>query len=238
MATVESVLAELKARGSEKTRVTYARHGIPIERTFGVSNADLKIIAKTIRKQQALALELYATGVMDAMYLAGMVADGRQMSAKQLQGWADGAAGMPMIAEHTVPWVTVESDHARELSLKWIASKKEQIASSGWCTYSGMVATKADEALDLTEIEELLRAIPAKIVGAANRARYTMNGFVIAVACYVKPLAKQARATAKELGVVSVDVGDTACKVPSALEYIAKVEAMGRAGLKRKTIRC
>jgi len=238
MATAESVIAELKARGSEKTRATYARHGIPIERTFGVSNADLKLIAKTIRKQQALALELYATGVMDAMYLAGIVADGSQMSVKDLQTWAAGAAGMPMIAEHTVPWVTVESDHARTLALKWIRSEKEQVASSGWCTYSGMVATRADEMLDLAEIEELLQMIPAKIDAAPNRARYTMNGFVIAVGSYVRPLLKQAIATAEKLGVVSVDVGDTACKVPLAAEYIAKMEAMGRTGLKRKTIRC
>jgi hypothetical protein len=218
--------------------VTYARHGIPSERTYGVSNADLKVIAKTIRRQQALALDLYATGVMDAMYLAGIVADGSQMSAKQLQAWADGAAGMPMIAEHTVAWVTVESEHARALANKWIGSKREQTASSGWCTYSGMVATQADETLDLAEIEALLESIPAKIDAAPNRARYTMNGFVIAAGIYVKPLSQLAKATAEKLGAVAVDVGDTACKVPSATEYIAKVEAMGRIGLKRKTIRC
>ena len=37
---------------------------------------------------------------------------------------------------------------------------------------------------------------------------------------------------------VSVDMGDTACQVPLASAYIEKIEAMGRIGKKRKTMRC
>jgi 3-methyladenine DNA glycosylase AlkD len=238
MSSVKSIMAELKAKGSEKTRKIYARHGMAGAPMFGVSVADLKVIAKRIKGQQALACELYGTGNLDAMYLAGLVADGSQMSEKQLNEWAEGAANMQMIAEYTVPWAAVENAHARELALKWIASKKEHVASSGWCTYSGIVATQADETLDLAEIEGLLSAAAKGIKGAQNRVRYTMNGFVIAVGTYVEPLLKKAKATAREIGAVSVDVGDTACTVPLATAYIEKVEAAGRVGKKRKTIRC
>jgi 3-methyladenine DNA glycosylase AlkD len=238
MSTAKTVLAELKSKGKEKTREIYARHGIPIDRTYGVSNADLKVIAKTIKKQQTLAMELYETGVMDAMYLAGIVADGAQMTKKQLQAWADGAADMPMIAEYTVPWVAVENALGREMALEWMKSKKEMVAAAGWCTYSGLVATTADEGLDLAEIEGLLKTVVARVHSAPNRVRSVMNSFVISVAAYVVPLSKQAKAVAKEMGNVSVDVGDTACKVPVATESIAKIEAMGRVGKKRKTIRC
>jgi 3-methyladenine DNA glycosylase AlkD len=89
MLTCASVMAELKKKGSEKTRETYARHGMATERMYGVSMADLKVIAKTIKGQQALACELYETGNLDAMYLAGLVADGSQMNKKQLNGWAE-----------------------------------------------------------------------------------------------------------------------------------------------------
>ena len=238
MSTVKTVMAELKSKGKENTRAIYARHGIPIERTFGVSNADLKVIAKTIKKQQALALELYDTGVMDAMYLAGIVADGSQMSKKELQAWADGSAGMPMIAEFTVPWVAVENAAGRELALEWMKSKQEQVASAGWCTYTGLLATTADEALDLKEIEGLLKTVAPSIHSAPNRVRSTMKSFVIAVATYVAPLLQQAKETAKEMGVVFVDVGDTDCMVKQASETIAKAEAAGKIGKKRKTIRC
>ena len=109
---------------------------------------------------------------------------------------------------------------------------------SGWCTYAGLLATKPDDTLDLAEIKDLLGTIVKGIKGAQNRVGYTMNGFVIAVGTYVKPLLKEAKAAARQIGEVSVDVGETACNVPLATAYIEKVEAAGRAGMKRKTIRC
>jgi 3-methyladenine DNA glycosylase AlkD len=238
MPTVTSIMADLKKKGSEKTRKIYARHGMAGKPMFGVSIADLKVIAKTIKGQQALACELYATGNLDAMYLAGLVADGAQMTKDQLNAWAEGAEGLRMISEYTVPWVAVENAHARGLAMQWIKSKKEHVASSGWPTYAGLVATKADEALDLAEIESLLGAVVKGIKTAQNRVRYTMNGFVIAVGTYAKPLLKQAKTSAQQLGAVSVDMGDTACNIPLATAYIQKIEASGRVGQKRKTIRC
>ena len=238
MSTIASVMESLKAKGSEKTRATLVRHGAPAERTLGVSVADLKVMAKQLKGQQEVALELYATGFMEAMYLAGMVASGKLMSTKQLQAWAEGSHGFSMISEHTVPWVTVENAAARELAIKWIGAKTDHVVASGWCTYSGLLATKDDAELDLVEIEGLLGRVKREMDAAPNRARYAMNGFVIAVGTYVKPLLGKAKKTAEELGTISVNMGDTACKVPEAVGYIAKIEAMGRVGQKRKTIRC
>jgi 3-methyladenine DNA glycosylase AlkD len=238
MATVTSIMSELKKKGKESTRKIYARHGMATENMYGVSVADLKVIAKTIKGQQELACELYATGNLDAMYLAGMVADGSKMSAKELNAWAEGAANLQMIAEYTVPWVAVENPQGCELALQWMKSKKERVACSGWCTYSGLLAIKPDEALDLAEIKNLLSMIVKEIKSAQNRVRYTMNGFVIAVGTYVKPLLKEAKEAARKIGDVSVDVGETACNVPLASAHIEKIEAAGRIGKKRKTIRC
>ena len=238
MTTCGSVMVELKRLGSEKTQATYARHRLPKERTFGVSVADLKVIAKGLKGQQKLALELYATGMMEAMYLAGMVAKGEQMTPAELQAWAEGTFGMSMIAEHTVPWVAVESKHGRELAKQWIDFDDAAVETSGWCTWSGLVATVPDEALDLGEIDRLLGRVVEGIGGAKNRVKYTMNGFVISVGTYVLPLHERAKTVAAELGAVHVDVGDTACEVPLATKYIEKIEAMGRVGQKRKTIRC
>lgn len=238
MPTLSSVMTALKSKGKENTRKIYSRHGMQLDRVLGVSTADMKLIAKTIKGQQALTLELYATGVMEAMYLAGMVADGSKMSREQLDEWAEGAAHMQMIAEYTVPWVTVENEHARDLAMKWIDSKQELVASAGWSTYAGLVSLRPDNELDLKEIEKLLGRIVKGIRGAQNRVRYTMNSFVIAVGSHINPLLKQAKAAARQIGAVEVNMGETACKVPPATAYIEKVEAAGRVGQKRKTIRC
>jgi len=236
--TVDAIMATLKKKGKENTRKIYSRHGMPIERVYGASTADIKAIAKTIRGEQALAYELFDTGIMEGMYLAGMVADGSQMTKKQLEQWCERAADMRMISECTVPWVTVDNPNARDLALQWMKSKNEQIASTGWSVYSGLLSTKPDAELDLAEIEKLIATVVKEIPNAQNRVRYNMNGFVISVGAYVKPLLKLAKAVAKQIGDVSVDMGDTACKVPLASAYIAKIEAAGGVGKKRKTIRC
>jgi len=236
MSTVNQVMKKLKSKGNLQRRELFKRHGAR-DRLYGVSVADMKVISKTIKGEQDLAFELYDTGNYDAMYLAGMVADGKQMTKKQLQSWA-GAADWQLISEHTVPWVASESTHGRNLAMKWIDSRKEHVAACGWSTYAGIVATTPDEDLDLAEVKSLLKRIEKEIDSAANRVRYTMNGFLIAVGAYVKPLTKQAKATARKLGKVSVDMHGTSCKVPVALDYIGKIEASGRAGKKRRTIRC
>ena len=238
MSTVKAIMGQLEASGREKSRKIYAKHGMAADRSFGVSVADMKKIAKTIKGEQGLACDLYDTGNLDAMYLAGIVADGSQMTRKQLDAWAKGSAGMSMVSEYTVPWVAVESRHARDLALKWIKAKTEHVASAGWSTYAGIVATSDDEDLDLGEIRGLLKKVVTDIDAAPNRVRYTMNGFVIAVGAYVEPLLKQAKAAARKIGVVSVNMGATACKVPLATSYIEKIEGMGRVGKKRKTLRC
>lgn len=233
---LSAVMSELKKKGSPQTVKIFTRHGAP-ENMFGVKVADLKPIAKKIKGNQELALELYATGNSDAMYLAGLVADGSQMTKRELNQWARDASWY-MISEYTVPWVTCDSVDARDLAVKWINAKKEQVAAGGWATYSALLSVRDDADLDLTEIKSFLKKIEKEIPQAANRVRYTMNGFVISVGTYVKPLLKQAKATAKKIGKVDVQMGETACKVPLATDYIAKVEKMNRVGKKRKTARC
>src|SRR4029453_15996341 len=104
------------------------------------------------------------------------------------------------VAEYTVPWVASASPHGREIALKWIESKDEAIPSGGWQTYCSMRATKEDEDLDLAEIKSLLQRVAKSIHQQPNRVKYVMNGFVIAVACHVKPLHNFASAPAKAIG--------------------------------------
>ena len=238
MADVQSVLEELKGKGNEKTRITLSRHGIPIDRTFGVSNADLKVIAKGLKNQQDLAYELFETGNVDAMYLAGIVAVGSKFDRARLQTWAKGADGIPLIAEHTVPWVTTEHPDGRELAVEWIRSGDELLAQCGWRTYSGIVSTTPDDQLDLAEIRQLLDLAVGTVHASPNRVRATINGFVISVGTYAPSLLHDAKLAAEKIGRVSIDVGDTACKVSVASEEIDKAEQAGKVGKKRKTLRC
>ena len=65
-----------------------------------------------------------------------------------------------------------------------------------------------------------------------------MNGFVIFVGSYVKPLNALAIKTGKAIGEVTVDMGGTACKVPFAPDHIKKAMARGTLDRKRKSAKC
>ena len=212
------------------------KHGAR-EPFHGVKVSDLKTIVKKVKKDHALALDLYETGKSDAMYLAGLIADETKMTKAQLGKWVKGAYWY-MISELTVPWVAAESNRGWELAMDWIGSKSEGTASSGRATLSSIVSITPDDRLDLRAVEKLLGRVAREIYRAPNRVRYTMNGFVIAVGAAVKPLTKKALATGRTIGLVEVDMDGTARKVPGAVEYIQKVAKRGSLGKKRKSTRC
>ena len=234
--TCEEIMAELEKLGSAQTKKTLMRHGAP-EPIFGVKVGDLKPIQKRIKKNYELALELFATGNSDAQYLAGLIADESRMTKSDLNKWAREAKWY-MISDFAVAWVASESPHALDLGMKWIDSKKERIASAGWCTLSSYCSVTPDEAIDLKVFKALLKRVVEEIHDEKNEVRHVMNGFVIALGSFVEPLHEDALKAAKKIGSVAVDHGETACKTPMASEYLAKVVKMGRLGKKRKTARC
>lgn len=236
MMTAKEIVAQLKPLGTESYKKVLRNHGIK-EPFFGVKIEDLKKIQKRIKKDYQLALDLYDTGIHDAMYLAGLIADDARMTKKDLRHWID-KANCGMLSEYTVPWVAAESKHGHELALEWIDSKKESVAAAGWATLGSLVALKNDADMDLTELKRLVQRVQKTIHEQPNRVRYVMNNFVIAVGSYVQALTDLALQAAEKIGQVTVDMGGSACKVPQATEYIQKVQKRGAIGKKRKTARC
>ncbi|MEM6456806.1 MAG: DNA alkylation repair protein [Acidobacteriota bacterium] len=230
------VMDQLEAMGSERTRRIYRNHGAA-EPIFGVAVGSLKTLVKTIKKDQPLAEQLYATGNGDAMYLAGLIGDPKTVSPAVLDAWAAGAEWY-MVSEYAVGALAAESPHGWDRGLAWIESDVPHIASTGWATLGGVVSVRSDDQLDLDALDAQLDRVAAELHDAPNRVRYTMNGFVIGVGCYVASLSVKARAIGEALGTVRVDLGNTACKVPEAPAYIDKVVQAGRLGRKRKKVRC
>jgi len=235
--SAKSIVAELKALGSATYKHTMMVHGAR-EPIYGVKISDMKKIQKRAGgTDYQLALDLWATGVYDAMYMAGLMADDAKMTKKDLQRWLS-EAYCPGLYQYPVPWVAAGSAHGWELGLKWIDSKQEGAASAGWFTLAAVAALFADEDLDLPTLKKLLARVEKQIHSAPNYVRYAMNNFIIALGSYVKPLTADAIKAAKAIGEVEVDMGDTSCQVPAAAAYIDKVKRHGSLGKKRKTVKC
>src|SRR4051794_5326875 len=152
--TAAEIVEEIRPLGSDQYKKILFNHGAK-EPIFGVKVEELKKIQKRIKKDYQLALDLYDTGIYDAMYLAGLIADDARMTKKDLQHWVDKAT-CNALGGSTVAWVAAESLHGRYLALEWIEPRKEKVAVIGWATLRSLVGIKDDAELDLAELKQLL----------------------------------------------------------------------------------
>lgn len=233
--TAQHILSEIEPLGTEGYRRVLRNHGItgPL---FGVKIEELKKYEKAIKKDYQLALDLFDTGVYDAMYLAGLIADESRMTKDDLRDWLKKATS-DVVAEFAVAWVAADGPHGWDLALEWIDSPDEKAAVAGWGTLSSLLAVRDDAELDIPALRRLLERVKTSIHTQPDRVRYKMNGFVIALGSYVGELSDEALRAGEEIGKVKVDMGKTACKVPFAPDALRKVASMGRVGKKRKSAR-
>src|SRR5439155_5584587 len=121
--TAQEILDEITPLGRDSYKKVLLNHGVK-EPVLGVKIEDMKKIQKRIKKDYQLALDLYDTGIYDAMYLAGLIADDLKMTKKDLQRWVEKAT-CDALGSYTVSWVAAESQHGCELARDWIDSSKE-----------------------------------------------------------------------------------------------------------------
>lgn len=236
MITYEEVMSKLQELGNEQTKNTLIKHGAT--ELYGVKIGDLKKhLVKKVKKDQNLVFQLYNSGNSDAMYLAGLCVDPKQITKEQLQDWVQ-KANWYLLSEYTVAQISAETPYALELAREWMESTEEMIAVAGWSTFSNYLSITPDEQINQGEVQKLVNKVEETIHDERNRVRYVMNGFVISVGAYYQPLHDEAIRVAERIGKVKVNMGETACKVPLAKEYIQKVEKRGSIGNKRKTCIC
>lgn len=229
--TDTQILDHLKKAGTEQGRKTYARHGVPIERTWGVSYAVLDKLAREIGPDQAMAEKLWASGVHDAQVLACKVCDPAVATPATLKQWA-GQADSYVLAD-AVAAAATRSPHAEKLARTWIDATSELLSAVGWSIHSAGAAASLSPtvakrvhpsiaAVDDETYARLLQRIETDIHSAPNRTRYSMNGAMIAIGLSRPALRDAVLATARRIGKVEVDHGDTDCKTPDCVTYIQK----------------
>src|SRR5688572_17921773 len=81
--TLKEALKQLKALGTAKVRAQNAKSGAGANQ-FGVSLGDIRVLAKKIRRDHALALSLWETENVDAQFLATLLIEPKKLSADEM----------------------------------------------------------------------------------------------------------------------------------------------------------
>ncbi|GAB2503059.1 DNA alkylation repair protein [Nocardiopsis aegyptia] len=164
--TVAQVMAELAELEDPGMRRVNEKHGDD----HGVNLTKLRALAKRIRTQQDLALDLWATDDTAARLLALLICRPKAFGRDELDTMLRHARA-PKVHDWLVNYVVRKNPHAEELRLAWSADADPVVASAGWALTADRVVRKP-EGLDLAA---LLDVIEARMKDAPDRLQWAMN---------------------------------------------------------------
>ena len=222
----EQLMLELQALGTEQNRKTYRRHGVG-DNIYGVSYANLEMLRKQIKKDQALAEQLWATGNHDARVLATKIADPTQMYLEIIHTWAADLDNH-VITDAFVS-LLAQTPHARSLAETWVDDQDECLGRAGWHLVGQLAMHDPD--LPDAYFDPFLEKISREIHQRPNRTREGMHNALLAIGIRDDSLENRVIAVVERIGPVYIDHGDTNCKTPDPIPYIHKARARQKARL-------
>lgn len=164
--TVTELRAELDALADPKALAVNRRNGDD----HAVNLGALRAIAKRLKTQQDLAVQLWATGDSAARLVALLICRPKAFARDDLDRMLR-ESRTPKVQDWLVNYVVKKSPHAEELRTAWLADADPVVASAGWGLTVDRVAKKP-AGLDL---DALLTTIDAEMKGAPERLQWSMN---------------------------------------------------------------
>jgi 3-methyladenine DNA glycosylase AlkD len=217
--TLKEILARLKSLGDDARREHNAKAGAP-DNQFGVKLGDIRAIAKKLKTDHELALELWNTGNVEAQLLATLVIKPKSLSADDLDAMTRSTT-CAQVAEWLNAYVVAQHPGKDALREKWMKDKDRWAARAGWHLTASRV-NKDAEGLDLAA---LLDRIEKEMAKAKPEVQWTMNNTLIAIGVNHAAHRKRAIAIGEKIGLYRdwpVSKGCIPPYVPVCVEALVK----------------
>ncbi|WP_421732459.1 DNA alkylation repair protein [Cellulomonas sp.] len=212
--TVSGVLAELAALEDPKIRAVNERHG----EDHGVNLTKLRAVAKDLKIQQDLAVQLWATGDTAARLVAILISRPKLYSAAELDAMLRDAR-VPKVHDWLVSYIVKKSPHVEELRTAWFADPDPVVASAGWALTNDRVA-KSPDGLDLPGLLDL---IEAQMKDAPDRLQWAMNECLAGIGIHHPEHRDRALAIGERLEVLKDYPTPPGCTSPYAPIWINEI---------------
>ena len=137
---------------------------------FGVPLGEIRKVAKAIKTNHELALELWKTGIIDARLLSILLLKPKKLSMDELDAMVR-SVGFVQVADWMNAYVVKDHPDREALRQRWMTDDDPWAARSGWSLTAGRVARDPD-GLDLSA---LLDRIDKEMAGTAPEVQWTMN---------------------------------------------------------------
>lgn len=193
---VDEILARLQSLGDAARRAHNERAGAPANQ-FGVKLGDIRAIAKEIKTNHALALELWATGNVEAQLLATLLLRPGSLSADELDRLTRSTT-CAQVADWLNAYVVAQHPEKETLREKWMKAKDRWAARAGWNLTASRVNKDAADGLDLSA---LLDRIEKEMPTAPPEVQWTMNNALAAIGIRHAKLRERAVAIGEKIGL-------------------------------------
>jgi 3-methyladenine DNA glycosylase AlkD len=212
---LKEALEKLEAMGDEKRRAWNAKQGSGKLKQFGVATGDIRALAKTIKTDHALALELWKTGNIDAQLLAILLMKPKSLSPTELDKMVR-TATFAWVADWLNSYIVKEHPDKETLRLKWMEDQDGWAARAGW----NLTASKVAKAADGLDLSGLLDRIESEMANAPPQTQWTMNAALAAIGIHHAKHRKRAIAIGEKLGIYRDYPCSKGCTSPFAPIWI------------------
>ena len=212
---LKEALAKLESLGDEKRRAFNVKHGAGKAKQFGVATGDVRTLAKRIKTDHELALQLWKTGNIDAQLLAILIMKPKQLSARELDAMVR-AARFGWVADWLNSYVVKEHPEKETLRLKWMEDDDGWAARAGW----NLTASKIAKGADGLDLPGLLDRIESEMADAPPEAQWTMNAALAGIGIHHAKHRKRAMAIGEKLGIYRDYPCSKGCTSPFAPIWI------------------
>jgi len=167
----QEVLAKLQSLANPVNVAGMARYGINPMNTLGVSINVLRGIAKEIGKNDALADELWASGIHEARVLASYIADPAETTEERMERWAADFDSWDVCDQ--VSGFFEETPFAYQKAVEWSARHEEFVKRAAFAIMAGLAVH--DKKADDSQFEQFLAIIIRESDDERNFVKKAVN---------------------------------------------------------------
>lgn len=143
MTAAAEIIAGLRALRDERNIAGQQRFGISTRaEQLGISAPALRSIARAHRRDHALALELWASGIHDARGLATIVEDPKQVTRRQMEIWVRESDNWAIT--DALAFVFDRTAYAEEKAHAWSSRKAEFVKRAAFSLMAGMAVHRKE----------------------------------------------------------------------------------------------
>lgn len=215
--TVKELFSELESLSDEKTKAHNLKNNVG-DKQFGVKLGDIRKVARKIKTNHKLALELWATDNFDAQMLAILIMKPKALTGDELDSMVR-SVNYNRVADWLNSYIVKLHPDNETLRQKWMKDTDPMAARAGW----NLTSQRIIKSPEMVDISALLDRIENEMASAPPEAQWTMNFSLVEIGINHPEYRQRAIDIGEKLGIYRDYPVSKGCTSPFAPIWIKEM---------------